>query len=169
MSQLSRERERKRGAKRRAKSKITPVFCMVLIFHISNISSVSNRYSGYIGNQMLFGWVTQVALSLGIHLAVAGGSRPTLSFLGPSLSHGCKSERHLRKKMNPTADSHTPGGHRPSELEALKKNPRSLEVRHSPPSRRPHGATRAIVKSSRVYTPTTQNPNTPTHKNGGAR
>jgi hypothetical protein len=25
-----------------------------------------------------------VALSLGIHLAVAGGSRPTLSFLGPS-------------------------------------------------------------------------------------
>ena len=53
--------------------------------NISNISSVSNRYSGYIGNQMLFGWVTQVALSLGIHLAVAGGSRPTLSFLGPSL------------------------------------------------------------------------------------
>ena len=52
--------------------------------NISNISSVSNRYSGYIGNQMLFGWVTQVALSLGIHLAVAGGSRPTLSFLGPS-------------------------------------------------------------------------------------
>ena len=53
--------------------------------YISNISSVSNRYSGYIGNQMLFGWVTQVALSLGIHLAVAGGSRPTLSFFGPSL------------------------------------------------------------------------------------
>ena len=52
--------------------------------NISNISSVSNRYSGYIGNQMLFGWVTQVALSLGIHLAVAGGSRPTLYFLGPS-------------------------------------------------------------------------------------
>ena len=34
MSQLSRERERKRGAKRRAKSKITPVFLMVLIFLI---------------------------------------------------------------------------------------------------------------------------------------
>ena len=49
-----------------------------------NISTVSNRYSGYIGNQVLFGWVTQVALSLGIHLAVAGGSRPTLSFLGIS-------------------------------------------------------------------------------------
>ena len=54
------------------------------ISNISNISSVSNRYSGYIGNQMLFGWVTQVAFSLGIHLAVAGGSRPTLSFLGIS-------------------------------------------------------------------------------------
>ena len=34
MSQLSRERERKRGAKRRAKSKITSVFLMVLIFLI---------------------------------------------------------------------------------------------------------------------------------------
>ena len=34
MSQLSRERERKGGAKRRAKSKITPVFLMVLIFLI---------------------------------------------------------------------------------------------------------------------------------------
>ena len=34
MSQLSRERERKRGAKRRAKSKITPVFLMVLILLI---------------------------------------------------------------------------------------------------------------------------------------
>ena len=42
------------------------------ISNTSNISSVSNRYSGYIGNQMLFGWVPQVALSLGIHLAVAG-------------------------------------------------------------------------------------------------
>ena len=34
MSQLSREKERKRGAKRRAKSKITSVFLMVLIFLI---------------------------------------------------------------------------------------------------------------------------------------
>ena len=52
---------------------------------VSNIFSISNRYSGCIGSQMLWGWVTQVALSLGIHLAVAGSARPTLSFLGPSL------------------------------------------------------------------------------------
>ena len=55
---------------------------LLLIFLI--FLGFSNRYSGYIGNQMLFGWVTQVAFSLGIHLAVAGGSRPTLSFLGIS-------------------------------------------------------------------------------------
>jgi hypothetical protein len=72
-------------------SNISNIFLIFLVFLIDN------RYSGYIGNQMLFGWVTQVALSLslGIHLAVAGGSRPTLSFLGPrpfSYMSGCVTE-----------------------------------------------------------------------------
>ena len=70
------------------------------ISNISNISSVSNRYSGYIGNQMLFGWVTQVALSLGIHLAVAGGSRPTLSFLSPSHIHAYTGKKKKKERRS---------------------------------------------------------------------
>ena len=70
------------------------------ISNISNISSVSNRYSGYIGNQMLFGWVTQVALSLGIHLTVAGGSRPTLSFLGPSHIHAYTGKKKKKERRS---------------------------------------------------------------------
>ena len=78
-------------------SNISNIFLIFLVFLIDN------RYSGYIGNQMLFGWVTQVALSLslGIHLAVAGGSRPTLSFLAPrpfSMMHTThKKQQHGKK------------------------------------------------------------------------
>ena len=48
---------------------------------------------------MLFGWVTQVALSHGIHLAVAGSARPTLSFLGPSPAPRFYPRRKRKKKL----------------------------------------------------------------------